>query len=230
MDRTGNSPDAVAGALRDIRLVNRFLGGRRALLKAIDPFLGEAGGGSPPAALEVLDVGTGGADLALDMVEHARRRRFRIRVTAIDSDPAAVAFAAREAAGSPEIRVIQADASRLPFRDRSFDLVTASMFLHHFDPPSMVRLLESFRRLARRAVLVNDLRRHNLAWALIGVAARITRRSRMFAHDAPLSVLRGFTGTELLDAALAAGAKGARLDRRWPYRLVLTVPAAETPA
>ena len=104
------------------------------------------------------------------------------------------------------------------------------MFLHHFAHGDAVRLLAGFHALARRAVLVNDLRRHAVAWAFIGLASRVTRRHPMFVHDAALSVLRGFTKAELLAAAREAGSAGATVKRRLPYRLLLTMPAASSPA
>jgi len=221
MDRPDNAPEIVEGALRDIRWVNRILGGRRALLHSLAALLDEL---PPDGHLEVLDVGTGGADLPLDMIDLGRRRGRRVRVTAVDRDPSAASAAARFAAGRPEVRVVRANAEDLPFEDRSFDLVTASMFLHHFDHDGVVDLLRQFRRLARRAVVVNDLRRHRLPWAFIATVAHVTRRDAMFRHDAPLSVLRGFTDDELIAAARESGVENPRLERRWPFRLVLTLP------
>ena len=62
-------------------------------------------------------------------------------------------------------------------------------------------------------------------FAFIALASRLTRRHPMFVHDAPLSVLRGFTGDELSSIASAAGAPHAIVRHRWPYRLLLTVPS-----
>ena len=214
-------PEAVAGGLLDIRLVNRILGGRRALLRGLGPFLKVQ---PPDVPLEVLDVGTGGGDLPIEMVLLGKRRGRVVNVTAVDRDPSAGLLAARSVQAWPEIRVLQADANELPFPRDSFDLVTASMFLHHFDHRGVVRLLSSFRQLARGAVLVNDLRRHLLPWAFIGLIARATLRYPMFVHDAPLSVRRGFTSEELLRAAREAGVEKPRVERRWPFRLVMTLP------
>jgi ubiquinone/menaquinone biosynthesis C-methylase UbiE len=143
---------------------------------------------------------------------------------AVDRDPVTLDYARRKTAGVAEIEVLAADAFELPFPRRSFDLVTASMFLHHFAEDDAVRLLAGFKRLATRAVLINDLERHLVSWAFIGLAARITRRHPMFVHDAALSVLRGFTADELRALAARAGASGANVRKRIPYRLLLTMP------
>lgn len=223
LDRPGNTEAELRDALRDIRLVNRFLGGRRVLFRALRPFLLDA---PPGGELKLLDVGTGGADLPLDVARYARRLGRRVRITAIDLDPGVAAIAHRAAAGMEEIEIVRADARALPFAPKSFDLVTASMFLHHFGHVEIVRLLRSFAARARRAVVVNDLRRHLVPYGFIHLFARVGNRSAMFAHDAPLSVLRGFTPDELRRAADEAGAGRARIERGWPFRLVLALSHA----
>ncbi len=222
LDRPDNPAAQVEGALADIRFVNRWLGGRRALRGPLDELFDELPRDRP---VEVLDVGTGGGDLPLEMVAHGRRRGRRVAVTAVDRDPAAAAVAARAVAAGSDVRVVRADALELPFESRAFDLVTASMFLHHFDHDGVVGLLRIFRRVARYAVVVNDLRRHRLPWAFIKAFGYVTWRHPMFRHDAPLSVLRGFTDAELARASRDAGVETTRIERRWPFRLVLTLPA-----
>ena len=125
----------------------------------------------------------------------------------------------------PAVHVVRADALRLPFGARSFDVVTASLFLHHFDDGAVRRLLGAFRTLARRAVVVNDLRRHVVPWLFIAAAGRVLRRGPAYVHDGPLSVRRGFTPDELERAARDAGAHGVRVRRLWPYRIVLEIDA-----
>jgi SAM-dependent methyltransferase len=221
MDRPDNTPEDLNGALDDLHAVNRFLGGSKTLVDAVRPFLLAHGAGEP---LSVLDVGTGGADLPLDLVACARRLGRRIRIVAVDRDRVTLDYARRKTSAFPEIELQAADAFNLPFAPASFDLVTASLFLHHFTHDEAVRLLSCFRRIARRAVLINDLERHLVPWAFIAVIARVTRRHPMFVNDAPLSVLRGFTPAELLAAARDAGAADATVLDRMPYRLLLTMP------
>ena len=227
MDRTDNTAEDLNGALDDIRSVNRFLGGSKIIVTAVRPFLLATRDGEP---LSVLDVGTGGGDLPLDLVAEARRLGRRMRIVAVDRDAATLDYARRKTAAVQEIEIRAADAFDLPFAPSSFDLVTASLFLHHFAHDDAVRLLSSFRLIARGAVLINDLRRHVVPWAFIGLAARATLRHPMFVHDAPLSVLRGFTVDELLFAAHEAGAADAAVQSLFPFRLLLTMAGANASA
>lgn len=220
MDRDDNPAESLERALDDLDWTNRRLGGRRSLLGAVEPLL------SPGAELSILDVGTGGADLPRAVVELARRRGADVRIVAVDREPRTVAFAGEKIADLDEVRVLRADAFHLPFEAGSFDLVTASLFLHHFDEVQAALLLQEFARVARRAVIVNDLRRHWVPWAFIQLVSRLTGKDPMYVHDAPLSVLRGFTSDEL--EQLGACCRGARVSvrRRWPFRLVLTCEVA----
>jgi len=223
LDRLDHSLPQLRAALRDIKRTNRWLGGRRALLGALEPWLLAA-----ERPLHVLDVGTGGADLPRALLRRAKRLRREVVVTAIDREPLAAAIASTDGTSSDRLRIVCADARRLPFEDRSFDVVTASLFLHHFEHRDAVELLRAFLRLARRAVVINDLRRHRIPWLFIWVASRLTLRHPMYVHDAPLSVLRGFTLAELARAARETGVRGFDLRRRLPYRLVLTLPVEES--
>jgi len=222
MDRPDNVPAELEGALEDIRSVNRFLGGSKAIVDAVRPHLAAA---PDDIALTILDVGTGSADLPIDLVAESRRLGRRVRIVAVDRDPVTLAYARRRTAATPEIEIVARDAGALDFPAATFDIVTASLFLHHFAHDEAARLVRGFRRVARRAVFVNDLERHVLPWAFIALAARVTRRHAMFVHDAPLSVLRGFTVEELARIATDAGSTEATVERRWPYRLLMTVPS-----
>lgn len=215
MDRPDNLESDLEPALRDIRHVNRLLGGAKTLLRLIDPYLKKP----RERPLRILDVGTGGADLPIRVVQRARELGREVEIVGVDRDPITAGIARRWTADYPEIEIVEADAGELPFEAASFDLVTVSLFMHHFTLKEGADLLRSFRSLAREAVLVNDLRRDRLAWFLILAVGRLTVRAPMFRHDAPLSVLRAFTAAELQRMSESAGASRPRIRRCWPFRL-----------
>ena len=116
---------------------------------------------------------------------------------------------------------IQADAMHPPFADGSFDYITASLFLHHFQEDEIVELLGSFARIARRAVVINDLVRNLVPYYFIRLISPIFLTSYLTRNDGPVSVLRGFTADELRDLAHRAGIRRYRVERLFPYRFLL---------
>ena len=100
---------------------------------------------------------------------------------------------------------LAADAFRLPFRSNSFDMVTCSLFLHHFTDDQIVVLLNEFAGVARRAVIINDLERHRLAYYFLPATRWLFGWDRITLHDGPISVQAGFTERELRALAQRAG-------------------------
>ena len=62
-----------------------------------------------------------------------------------------------------------------PFRDKSVDVVLVSQVAHHLADESTVRLFQACDRLARRAVIVADLRRGPLGPLAFWIGARALR-------------------------------------------------------
>src|SRR6476659_5436344 len=97
----------------------------------------------------------------------APRRSRRWSIVAIDSRPevlAAAALAAPEVAATPGLQLHVGDGLALPYPDRSFDVVHASMVLHHLTVDEALRLIREMARVARLGVVVNDLERSRLGW------------------------------------------------------------------
>jgi len=123
---------------------------------------------------------------------------------------------------------VVADVRRLPFPPRSFDVVTASLFLHHFDAPEVAGVLRTLFALARRALIVNDLRRARVPYVFGRVTFPWLFRSRVSVADGLLSIRRAFTPVELLHAFREAGIPVA-IRRRFPYRLLAVAVRRDDP-
>jgi ubiquinone/menaquinone biosynthesis C-methylase UbiE len=189
MDAPGLPEAEVEDAYRVLRRVNRQLGNlgtmRREFLRFVREDLRDR------ASFAALDVGSGSGDIAMALSEIMPARAGL--VLALDRDPSAVAAARRRS-----LSAVRGDALRLPFADRSIDLVTAVKFAHHFHGRSLGRLVEEMARVSRHRVIILDIRRHWLAyWGFRAWSLALTR-NRLVRHDGPLSVLRGFTPDELL--------------------------------
>ncbi|HUG53608.1 MAG TPA: methyltransferase domain-containing protein [Vicinamibacteria bacterium] len=201
----GVAPDEALRSLADIRLVNRWLANRGRFVASVAPFLRS----SPRPRL--LDVGCGSGDLPLVL-----RRVVGGHLTAVGLD---IKLLHLQAAPRDLLRVV-ADARRLPFGPRAFDVVTASLFLHHFDEPELPDLLRSLYALCRRALVVNDLRRARVPYVFGTVAFPLLFRSPVSVQDGLVSIRRSFREPELRAAFAQAGIPGVRVERHWPYRLL----------
>src|SRR5260221_4149349 len=138
----------VERSLRDLRRINRFLGGivtsRRLLGQAAPDRM---------APLRLVDLGAGTADCLESLTDYPK-------LTAVAVDFNIIHLRYRR--GGSRVHRVAADAMKLPFRDGAVDLVTSAHFLHHFSPDQNIAILRDALRTARRGVIVNDTRRHRL--------------------------------------------------------------------
>jgi SAM-dependent methyltransferase len=209
----GVPPEEARRSLADLRFVNRWLGNVRPFVAAVLPFLR-----SSPRP-RILDVGCGSGDVTAVL-----RRALGGRVAAAAVDIKLLHLQA----APPELLRVVADARALPFADGSFDVVTASLFLHHFDEPDLPALLRSLYALAGRALVVNDLRRARVPYVFGKAVFPMLFRSQVSVEDGLISIRRSFRESELRAAFAAAGIPAVRITRHWPYRLLAV--AEKSPA
>jgi SAM-dependent methyltransferase len=203
-------PEAEAlESLADLRRVNRWLGTHRRLLRAVRPFI------EPSPQPRLLDVGCGSADIP----ERIRRRFPRLLAVGVDLKLLHLQ------AAPPAVRRVVADVKALPFPSGTFDVVLASHFLHHFDGPEAAAVLRRLYDLARRALVVDDIRRARVPYVFARSFFPLILRSRVSVADGALSIRRAFTVRELAAAFAEAGIP-VRIRRAFPYRLVAVAEKA----
>jgi ubiquinone/menaquinone biosynthesis C-methylase UbiE len=194
--------DDLAGNLRDLRRVNRLLGGITLSARALEAL---APDGEP---VTMLDVGTGAVDIPVALMAQWRRRGRRLVVTAVEDrrEVLDAAIAIRPGLALIDgLRLEVADGRRLPYPDGAFEVAHASLVLHHLEPPDAIALLREMRRVASRGVVVNDLSRGRLAWLGAWLMTRVATRNRLTRNDAPLSVRRAYTTGEARALLAEAG-------------------------
>lgn len=191
MDDLAIGGDDLAEALVQLRWINRLLGGAFPALEGVVALWQQAG---CPGQLSILDIGAGSGDVNRAVLRWATRRKVAVQVTLLDIHPETCAVAAAYYRNEPRVRVVQGDVLHLPVR--GVDIVTASLFLHHFPNHQLPAVVRAMARAARLGVVINDLHRHPVALASIWLLTRLFSRNRMIQHDAPLSVRRGFCAAD----------------------------------
>ena len=195
---------------RDIAVSNALLGGSRALRRALRTAIADSGAGS----LSLLDVGTGSGELLAVASGEAVRASVELTCYALDVDERLARVCRSRAQG------VCGSALALPFADGSIDIVMCSLLLHHFTGDDLGRVVAELDRVARRRVVIHDLRRSWIAAVGIWTASFPLAFHPVSRHDGVMSVLRGFTQPEL--AGLIARSVRAQpvVRRRLGYRLV----------
>ena len=213
LDRPDADPTLVAESLRNIARANRWFGGTAAVRFGLRRTMNGVPAGS---TLSLLDLGTGLGDLPRAAVQWGAARGIRLIPVGVELNRAAAVLARKRG-----LATAVACAGVPPVREKSIDIVLVSQVAHHLTSASIVHLLRTCDRLARRAVILADLHRHPLAPASFWFGARLLRFDRNTLADGITSLRRGFTPAELNELLSRAGVPG-RVKRRPGFRLVAT--------
>ncbi len=219
LDDPGVGAGVAARSMGDVARSNALFGGAHAVMAELEDLIRADAG---PRSLSLLDVGTGLGDIPARV--RARAAKYGVTVCTIGLDTSeALAVAAHDAA----LPMLRADARRLPIGDGAFDVVLCSQVLHHFRRDDGIGLLRELDRVARRRVVVSDIRPSWLAVAGIWLASWPLRFHPVSRHDGVVSVLRGFTPAELNDLVSAAVGVTPRVRRHRGFRVAASwVPAS----
>lgn len=209
LDNPAVDPDLMRRSMRDVERANVLFGGRRAALAELAIALGKVN-----RTATLLDVGTGRGDIPASAVILARSMGTALHTIGIDMSLPLVT----------EVRdgnhqVLRGDALRLPFRDKSVDIVLASQLLHHFTDESAPAFILEMNRVARSSVVISDLKRSLIAAAGLWLGSFPLGFHPVSRHDGVVSVMRGFLPVELADLVERSVGLRPTVYRRLGFRL-----------
>lgn len=222
MDGPDADPEMLDRTYGYFRYVNAVVSGWRQMYRRdIRPLL------STGQTRTLLDIGSGGGDLARSLHSWAGRDGFRLSVTGIDPDARAHGYVT----GLPTLPGLtfrRALSAQLVEEGAQFDFVVSNHVLHHLDAGSLGALLFDSERLCRGRVLHADIERSTVGYLGFGAGTWPFFRDSYIRDDGLTSIRRSFTAAELQAALDVAGlgpdrrdAPGWGLTREIPSRLVL---------
>ncbi|KAA9154557.1 methyltransferase domain-containing protein [Microbacterium lushaniae] len=191
MDDPACDPGLLAATYRRFGVVNRLVSGWGTVWRTtLRPHL--SGLGRPA---RVLDLGSGGGDLAERLVALARRDGLEISVTGADPDPRAhAAAAARERSG---VRFVCIDSRALVDAGERYDAVVSNHVLHHLDASSLASFMADSRALSRGIALHSDIARSPVAYGLYAVGITPLAPGTFLRTDGLRSIRRSYRREEL---------------------------------
>lgn len=201
-------------ALRELRKMNRAFGGIQISTSAIAQAIGHL------PEFTMLDVGSGDGEIPRQVARWATEHHKGFEALGIDLTPASIELAQGLTPDTLPIHFALEDLFDLS-EDNQWDVVHTSLVLHHLTDDEASEALAKMVRLARVAVIVNDLHRSRISWIGAKLGARLVTRCHVVHADAPHSVARAFRRHELLALARRSGASDITLRWRFPYRWLL---------
>jgi SAM-dependent methyltransferase len=206
LDSDAGTAEEVSGSLADLGFIARWFGGAGTLVSLLEKVAAR----SQRRQLSILDVGSGRGDVASLVSRRLGTRGLKTAFTLLDRS-------SRHLKGTDGFGAVTADALALPFTDESFDVVACSAFAHHLGPQQIVEFAGEALRVARLALVINDLRRHPLHLALVYAGFPLFR-SRLTRHDGPASVRRAYTTDEMRSLLELTGER-VDLSKHYLFRL-----------
>ncbi len=220
MDDLTLATDALRQNLDELETINAWLGGYQPVLNALRRLRPRFPAGRP---LRVADLGSGGGDTLRHVARWARNSNEAVELTGIDANAFMLEYAAAKSRDFPEISYRQFDIFSREFQTEPFDVLTCSLFCHHFTDDELVILLRQWQQQAGLAVVINDLHRHPLAYYSIKWLTRLLGGSYLVQHDAPLSVARAFRRADWERLLARADIKRYELRWCWAFRWQLII-------
>lgn len=180
-------------ALRDLERFNRWLGGNRSIIRAVEraiPFCPQR------RPLTVIDIGCGSGDGLRALARWGSQHSVPLHLIGLDANPAVIDIARRDSRYEPNISYVVGDAFGETLERVNPDIVVANQFFHHFTQSELeARLPELLRRT--RVLVISDLHRSALAHAGFDIISRVLNASPLARHDGLVSIRRGFTRSDL---------------------------------
>ncbi len=215
MDDFSLEGEELRETLDQIAGINRWLGGNAVTLDGLAQVMQ-----SLPAqqTITVLDIGCGNGDMCRAVAEWGRKHQRSLRVRGVDANAFTIAHAGELSKTYPEISYEVIDVFSPEFAEETYDLVLATLTLHHFSDTEILYLLNLFNAQARVGVIINDLQRSKLAYYLFQLVCRVFRLKEMTREDGLLSILRGFKKHELQTFSRQVSFASVRIRWKWAFR------------
>jgi len=214
MDDLDCAGPVLEQTLRELKTINRWLGGNHVTTLGLTQLIRE----NPQSHYEITDIGCGGGDMIRVMSDWAKVQRIPAKFAGIDANGNIIEFAKERQHDLLDIKWKVQNVFEPEFAAEKTDLITCTLFTHHFTDEQLVELLKSMRAKGRLGIVINDLHRHPLAYYSIKLLTRYFSRSPMVQHDAPLSVLRSFSRKDWKKILTMAGIERYQIRWFWAFR------------
>lgn len=221
MDDLHCSGEVVSQTLKELEIINRWLGGNAVTLNGIKKLVKDKLGNDK---ITIADIGCGGGDVLKEIARWGKGKNLALALTGVDANPHIIKLAKNNTKTFEEITYKTQNVFSEEFQAIKYDIIIATLFTHHFNNQELAQLIRSIVSQSRVGVVINDLHRHWFAYHSIRLLTKWFSKSSMVQFDAPVSVLRSFHKSDIESILKDAGVKNYTLTWKWAFRWQLVIP------
>lgn len=215
MDDLDFHGDEMKNLLKDLKTVNKWLGGNNITIDGIQKLLK----GHPKSKpIVLLDIGCGDGELLRICSDFGRRNNFNFVCIGLDFNENILKEGEKKSRQYPNVSFQKVDV----FLDKKLipncDIALCTLFLHHFSNEEIEILLNVFLNKSNIGVVVNDLHRSKWAFNLFKIASKLFLKTKTANHDGLVSIARGFKRQELENISKKIHNQKSTIHWRWAYR------------
>jgi len=213
MDDFSVQGDLLKESLDQLANINKWLGGNLVTLKGLKKILKSHPKKEP---ITILDLGCGNGDMLREVSKFGKKNGYEFRLIGIDANQHTIHYAEQLSKDYMEITYLQQDVFAEDFHKIKYDIVLATLFLHHFSERDIIKLLSKIVKNASIGIVVNDLNRNALAYYLFsGLCLFI--KNPMTKEDGLISILKAFKKEDLKRMATKLKVKSS-IAWKWAFR------------
>ena len=136
--------------LRELKTINRWLGGNHVTTLGLTQLIHE----KPQKQYEITDIGCGGGDMIRVMSKWAQKHEIPAKFTGIDANGNIIEFAKVRQSDLSAIKWKIQNVFEPEFAAEKTDLITCTLFTHHFTDGELVELLKAMKAMMQKGFRV----------------------------------------------------------------------------
>lgn len=207
-------------ALKDIALVNKYLGGNSVTIGAIEKLLRS----NPEKSVwSITDFGCGDGEVLRQIATHFKNHSQSIRFIGVDINPKSIERAKLKSSVFTNLTFRTENILDVQEDKNNCDIILCTLTMHHFSDGEILLFLRKFIKLASVAIIINDLHRSKIAYRLFQLFSGIFMKSYIAKYDGRVSIARAFKRENLETYSKKLALVKSTIRWKWAFRYLWVI-------
>lgn len=171
----------------------------------------------------LVDIGCGGGETLKYFAKSARSKGLKMSFTGVDNSETVINYMKNNCGNYQEITGVNTEFDNfITNSSQKIDILHCSLFCHHLQDSEILCLMKKAKE--RGAILIiSDLSRSKFLYYGSLAITHVLNGTALAKHDGPVSVLKGFKKSEIIDIATKASYSNYKYKTLPFYRFILVL-------